>query len=68
VTWTTPFSDTNYNCDQNVRIVSAVDPTSVDTVYVNAFTLTPEGVLVSVYLGTLSVGDVIEIHALAIHD
>jgi hypothetical protein len=61
--WDTPFVDTNYTVDCNVQVLP---PGSIDDTFVNAFTQAVDRITASVSVA--NAGDVIVLHAHAIHD
>lgn len=66
VPWDSPFTDTNYTCDQNVEVVSPADPNGYA---VKGFTKFVDKVSVTIGFGAAAAAtDVIIVHAHAIKD
>lgn len=66
VPWNTPFTDLNYTSTQNVEVTPPADPS---TYVIGGFAKALDKVTVSVFVeGAPSPGDVIVVHAIAIHE
>jgi hypothetical protein len=65
VVWDSPFADGNYTSDQQVE---AVAPALPGGYFIDGFTKATEKVAVTLFTGDGVEGDVVVIHAFAIHD